>query len=167
MCLTAYYVDDEYNLKTKILSFCSFPPPYSGVAIAIKMIELLKEWGLEKKVFSLTVDNASGNDNMQGILQRKLQNNLVCSGEFFHVRCSAHILNLIVQDGLAVLSGTLDMIRESVKYVKRSQSREIMFQNCVETVGIRAEVAQAGLILDVTTRWNSTHLMLLCCCLLT
>ncbi|CAN6899132.1 unnamed protein product, partial [Brassica oleracea] len=131
MCLTAYYVDDEYNLKTKILSFCSFPPPYSGVAIAIKMIELLKEWGLEKKVFSLTVDNASGNDNMQGILQRKLQNNLVCSGEFFHVRCSAHILNLIMQDGLAVLSGALDKIRESVKYVKGSQSREIMFQNCV------------------------------------
>ena len=112
------------------------------------------------KVFSLTVDNASANDNMQSILKRKLQKDLVCSGEFFHVRCSAHILNLIVQDGLAVLSGALDKIRESVKYVKGSQSREIMFQNCVETVGTRAEVAQAGLILDVTTRWNSTHLML-------
>lgn len=44
--------------------------------------------------------------------------------------------------------------------MKGSQSREIMFQNYIETVGIRAEVAQAGLILDVTTRWNSTHLML-------
>ena len=167
MCLTAHYVDEEYSLKAKILSFCAFPPPHSDVAIAIKLIELLREWGLEKKVFSVTVDTASANDNMQGILKRKLQKDLVCSGEFFHVRCSAHILNLIVQDGMAVLSGALDKIRESVKYVKGSQSREIMFQNCVETVGIRAEVAQAGLILDVTTRWNSTHLMLLCCCLLT
>ncbi|CAN7043041.1 unnamed protein product, partial [Brassica rapa subsp. trilocularis] len=131
MCLTAHYVDEEYSLKTKILSFCAFPPPHSGVAIAIKLIELLREWGLEKKVFSLTVDNASANDNMQSILKRKLQKDLVCSGEFFHVRCSAHILNLIVQDGLAVLSGALDKIRESVKYVKGSQSREIMFQNCV------------------------------------
>lgn len=62
MCLTVHYVDVDGVLKTKILSFCAFPPPHSGVAIAIKLIELLKEWGLEKKVFSLTVDNASAND---------------------------------------------------------------------------------------------------------
>lgn len=98
MCLTAHYVDEEYNLEMKILSFCAFPPPHSGIVIAIKLIELLKEWGLEKKVFSVTVDTASANDNMQGILKRKLQKDLVCSGKFFHVRCSAHILNLIVQD---------------------------------------------------------------------
>ncbi|KAL0889076.1 hypothetical protein Bca101_013059 [Brassica carinata] len=160
MCLTVHYVDVDWVLKTKIISFCAFPPPHSGVAIAMKLIELLKEWGLQKKLFSLTVDNATANDNMQGILKRKLQKDLVCSGEFFHVRCSAHILNLIVQDGLSVISGALDKIRESVKYVKGSESREIMFQNCIETVGIRAEVAKGGLILDVTTRWNSTYLML-------
>lgn len=93
-----------------------FPPPYTGVAIALKLTELLREWGLEKKVFSLTVDNASANDNMQGILKRKLQKDLVCSGEFFHVRCSVHILNLIVQDGLAVISGALDKIRETLSF---------------------------------------------------
>ena len=81
----------------------------------------------------------------------------MCDGDFFHVRCSVHILNLIVQDGLAVISGALYKIRESVKNVKGSQSREIMFQNCVETDGVRAETS---LIFDVTTRWNSTHLML-------
>jgi len=32
-----------------------------------------------------------------------------------------------------------------------------MFQGCEETVGIHTK---AGLILDVTTRWNSTYLML-------
>ncbi|XP_056860062.1 putative AC transposase [Raphanus sativus] len=160
MCLTVHYVDVDWVLKTKIISFCAFPPPHTGVAIALKLTELLREWGLEKKVFSLTVDNASANDNMQGILKRKLQKDLVCSGEFFHVRCSAHILNLIVQDGLAVISGALDKIRETVKFLKGSESREITFQNCIETVGVPAEVAKAGLILDVTTRWNSTYFML-------
>lgn len=32
-----------------------------------------------------------------------------------------------------------------------------MFQNCVKTVRIQLK---AGIVLDVTTRWNSTHLML-------
>jgi len=51
----------------------------------------------------------------------------------------------------------LEKIRDSVKYVKVSESRELLFQGCVETLGI---VKKGGLVLDVTTRWNSTYLML-------
>ncbi|CAD5313060.1 unnamed protein product [Arabidopsis thaliana] len=51
ICLTAHYVDVDGVLKTKILSFCAFPPPHSGVAIAMKLSELLKDWGIEKKGF--------------------------------------------------------------------------------------------------------------------
>ncbi|KAG7579718.1 Ribonuclease H-like superfamily [Arabidopsis thaliana x Arabidopsis arenosa] len=157
LCLTAHYIDTDWNLKSKILSFTAFPPPHSGIAIAMKLIELLKEWGLEKKVFCLTVDNASANDSMQSIMKRQLEKDLVCNGEFFHVRCSAHILNLIVQDGLDVIGGALQKIRDSVKFVKGSESREIMFANAMETVGMQAK---EGLILDVVTRWNSTYHML-------
>lgn len=157
ICLTAHYVDKDWKLQNKILSFSAFPPPHSGYAIAMKLMEILKEWGLEKKVFSLTVDNASANDTMQTILKKKLQNDLLCGGEFFHVRCSAHILNLIVQDGLAKISGALQKIRESVKFVKASEGREDMYENCKETVGLQIK---AGLALDVATRWNSTYHML-------
>ena len=157
LCLTAHYVDAEWNLRAKILSFCAFPPPHSGPAIAMKLMELIKEWGLQKKVFTVTVDNASSNDNMQGVLKRQLRKDLVCSGDFFHIRCAAHILNLIVQDGLSVISDALEKIRDSVKYVKVSESRELLFLGCVETLGI---VKKGGLVLDVTTRWNSTYLML-------
>lgn len=157
MCLTAHYIDSEWKLKTKILSFCAFPPPHTGAGIATKVLALLKEWGLEKRVFTITVDNASSNDNMQGILKKQLRKSLVCNGEFFHIRCVAHILNLIVQKGLEVIDAALEKIRDSVKFVKVSESREQSFQTCVETVGIESK---AGLILDVPTRWNSTHLML-------
>ncbi|XP_010426130.1 PREDICTED: zinc finger BED domain-containing protein RICESLEEPER 2-like isoform X1 [Camelina sativa] len=94
---------------------------------------------------------------MQGVVKRQLRKDLVCGGEFFHVRCVAHILNLIVQDGLDLIEKALDKIRESVKFVRISESREQMFQGCVETVGIHTK---AGLVMDVRTRWNSTHLML-------
>ncbi|XP_048615827.1 zinc finger BED domain-containing protein RICESLEEPER 2-like [Brassica napus] len=157
LCLTVHYVDAEWNLRAKILSFCAFPPPHSGPAIAMKLMELIKEWGLQKKVFTVTVDNASSNDNMQGVLKRQLRKDLVCSGDFFHIRCAAHILNLIVQDGLSVISDALEKIRDSVKYVKVSESRELLFLGCVETLGI---VKKRGLVLDVTTLWNSTYLML-------
>jgi len=35
--------------------------------------------------------------------QLVFQNSLICDGKFFHMRCCAHILNLILQQGLKVL----------------------------------------------------------------
>ena len=56
-----------------------------------------------------TLDNNFANDNMQAILKGHLhlQNSLICDGEFFHMRCCAHILNLIVQEGLKVVNEAL------------------------------------------------------------
>ncbi|KZV40262.1 hypothetical protein F511_29621 [Dorcoceras hygrometricum] len=136
------------------------PPPHSGVELVAKLFEFLKEWGIEKKVFSLTLDNASSNDNMQDILkeQLSLHNSLLCDGEFFHIRCSAHILNLIVQEGLKVATASLNKIRESVKYVKDSESRMKKFEECVVAIG--GIDTSISLRLDVSIRWNSTYLML-------
>jgi len=49
----------------------------------------------------MTLDNAFANEVLQNTLKSQLvlQNGLICVGEFFHVRCCAHILNLIVQEG--------------------------------------------------------------------
>lgn len=68
---------------------------------------------------------------MQGILRRQLCKYLVCNGEFILVRYASQILNLIVQDGLTVISDALEKSRDSVQFVKASQSREKMFQACV------------------------------------
>ena len=69
------------------------------------------------------------------------------------MRCCAHILNLIVQEGLKVAKHALEKIRDSIKYVKTSKSRMIKFKRCIEKVG-NIE-ASSGLCLDVPTRWNS------------
>lgn len=127
--------------------------------LAAKLFEFLKEWGIEKKVLSLTLDNAFSNDNMQDILkQLSLHDSLLCDGEFFHVRCCAHTLNLIVQEGLKIVVGALTKIRDSVKYVKGSDSRMKKFEECARAVdNIDTSI---GWRLDVSTRWNSTYLML-------
>ncbi|KAF7810184.1 zinc finger BED domain-containing protein RICESLEEPER 2-like [Senna tora] len=75
---------------------------------------------------------------------------LLCDGDYFHIRCSAHILNLIVQEGLKVASDALHKIRESVKYVKTSYRRMKKFDDCVrENGGVETGLE---IRLDVTTR---------------
>ena len=81
--------------------------------MAQKNFALLLDWGIDRKIFSIILDNASANEVLQKILceQMNLQNSLICNGDYFHVRCSAHVLNIIVQEGLRVASDALHKIR--------------------------------------------------------
>ncbi|XP_019165738.1 PREDICTED: zinc finger BED domain-containing protein RICESLEEPER 2-like [Ipomoea nil] len=120
----------------------------------------MKDWGIEKKVFTITVDNATSNDSairyMKDTLQRS--RSLVCGGRLFHVRCCAHILNLCVQDGLDEIRHVIRDVRDSVEYVNRSEARRIQFADCVQQLQLK----DRKLIRDCKTRWNSTFEMLSC-----
>ena len=97
-----------------------------------------KNGGLSINFFSLTLDNASSNDKMQHYLKERLllhNNGLVSGGEFFHIRCCAHILNLNVQEGLKVVGSAVNKIRKNIKYVKGSEGRMKVFKACVAKVG--------------------------------
>jgi len=84
------------------------------------------------------LDNASSNDVLVKTLKHNLvlQNSLLCDEEFFHVRCCAHILNLIMKEGSKVIGDAIDQITESIKYVRGSKSRMINFKQCIEQVGV-------------------------------
>ncbi|XP_011071498.1 zinc finger BED domain-containing protein RICESLEEPER 1-like [Sesamum indicum] len=53
-------------------------------------------------IFTITVDNASSNDGAMVYLKKKLENwgQNILGGKYVHMRCIAHIINLVVQDGL-------------------------------------------------------------------
>lgn len=64
---------------------------------------------MKKKLFSMTLDNASANDCFVELLkgQLMLRDAILMDGEFFHVRCCAYILNLIVQEGLNEIDSSI------------------------------------------------------------
>lgn len=77
--------------------------------------------------------------------------------KYLHMRCIAHILNLIVQDGLKDVSESVKKVRECVRYIRNSPVRLTKFREVADLVGIESK---ACLSLDVPTRWSSTYLML-------
>ncbi|XP_020267641.1 zinc finger BED domain-containing protein RICESLEEPER 2-like [Asparagus officinalis] len=159
MSLTAHYIDEQWILQNKILALSHVSPPYSGAILVEKLFHLLKEWGIEKRIFTVTLDNASYNDAFMKILKDHpaLKEHFVSNGEFLHVRCCAHILNLVVQDGLKIIDKSLSKFRECIKYVKSPPGRKKKFAECIEqTCSVSAKKIQQ----DVSNRWNSTFLML-------
>ena len=64
-------------------------------------MDCLSQFSLESKISSVVVDNCTTNEAMMKVLLDKFEkNSLILGGYFLHMRCSAPVLNLIVQDGL-------------------------------------------------------------------
>ncbi|KAL9672047.1 hypothetical protein QQ045_028295 [Rhodiola kirilowii] len=116
MSLTAHWIDNDWNMQKRILSFKMVEYPHTGESLAAHAYEELIAWHLHDKVFTLTLDNASSND----VLVSRLACHLMLSNatnQLFHVRCTCHILNLIVQDGLFVLSPSIEKITTIVSHI--------------------------------------------------
>ena len=77
---------------------------------------------------------------------------LPLGGKFFHMRCCAHILNLIVKDGLEIIDGSIEKIRDSVAYWRATPKREEIFEQACDSLSVPYS---KKLKLDCKTRWNS------------
>ncbi|KAL9668511.1 hypothetical protein QQ045_006045 [Rhodiola kirilowii] len=128
------------------------PPPHTGNALAEKINSLICDWGIDKNFFSITLDNASANNSFVEKLKTHLnfRGLLLLKGQLFHVRCCAHILNVIVQDGLKAIDVSVIKVWDCVKYIKGSMTRKHKFLECVEQVGLMRN--RRALRQDVPTR---------------
>jgi hypothetical protein len=133
--------------------------PHNAPSMFNALLKGIHEWNIEDKLFGITLDNATVNNSMMVLLRTYLlmKKMLPCEGNIFHIRCGAHVINLVVQDGFKKISSIVHNIRESVKYIKSSQARKEKFEEVVVQVGVPLGKQPT---LDVSTRWNSTFFML-------
>ncbi|KAF3619557.1 hypothetical protein FXO38_32863 [Capsicum annuum] len=157
MCTTAHWIDSKWIMHKRIINFCPITS-HRGEDMANEISKCLSDWGTDKN-FTITVDNASSNDvtvkELAKIFTKRGTNFM--NGEHLHVKCMAHIINLIVQDGLKVIGVSIKKVRKAVKYIRQSPARCKRFQECCEDVDLNSK---KSLCLDVSTRWNSTYLIL-------
>ena len=70
-------------------------------------------------------------------------------GSMLHMRCVAHILNLIIQDGLSFIDDGIERIRDSVIYWTGSQKRRQKFEENAQQLRVQCT---KELVLDCNTR---------------
>ncbi|XP_058725562.1 zinc finger BED domain-containing protein RICESLEEPER 2-like [Vicia villosa] len=141
MVLTGHFIDADWVLQKRILSFVHVPPPRRGVDIVDAIFKCLKDWGIENKIFSVLVDNALYNDRCLKELKVLIlrHQKLVLHGKLFHVRCCAHILNLLVQDGIGKIAKIVENVRESVKFINQSEARLQTFSQIVQQLKLSVQ----------------------------
>ncbi|XP_024312348.1 zinc finger BED domain-containing protein RICESLEEPER 2 [Brachypodium distachyon] len=159
--LAGQFIDSEWKLHRRMLNFMMVSSPHSENALSEAISTSLTDWSMKEKLFTITLDNdCSSHDiysaNLRDYLSNK--NDLMLKGQLFVVRCYAHILNAVAQDVIASIHGVIYNIRESIKFIKASPSREEKFAE----IALQLEIPSTKtLCLDVTTQWNTTYLMLL------
>lgn len=65
MVVTAHYIDREFNIKKKIISFKELKYPHTGFAIEEAIMSCLTYLGIRNKLFTITItlDNTSNNNS--------------------------------------------------------------------------------------------------------
>lgn len=116
-------------------------------------MKCLLDWNLNRKISTVTLDNCSTNDaiveRLKGLLSTE---SLILGANFFHMQCAAHILNLIVKDGLSVIESGITCVTNSVSYWSSSPKWVKNFELACHQM----QMDMKKLRLDCPTRWNST-----------
>lgn len=159
LCLTAHYVDDDWKVEKKILNFATMDSSHTDDMLSEEVFKCLMDWGVECKLFAMTFDDCSIDDDIVLRIKDRISQSRpnYGNGEMFDVRSSAHILYSIVQDAMEALKVVIHKIRGSIRFVKSTQATQEKFSEIAQLAGIDR---QTSLVLDSPLRWNSTIMML-------
>ncbi|KZV56288.1 zinc finger BED domain-containing protein RICESLEEPER 1-like [Dorcoceras hygrometricum] len=155
----AHFIDDSWELNKKVLNFLAIDPFQAEDLLSEVIMTNLRNWDIDRKLFSLTVDNCSTYDRIVCRIRDQLSQHkfLMCEGQLFDVRCAANTVKSLVQDVLGASQEITDKVREAIRFVQNSQATRQKFEEIVQLVGTNC---QQLLSLDNPFQWNSTYSML-------
>lgn len=161
--LTGYFIDGDWKLHRRVLNVVMVPFPDSDDAFTNAVLACLSDWSLESKLFTLTLNKFSSNEtvisNLRGLLS--IKNPLVLNGQLIIRNCYARVISHLAQDLLLKLKETVEKVRDSVKYVKTSETREEKFMEIKKQLQVPTS---KFLSIDDITKWNTTYHMLSAAC---
>ncbi|CAG8747479.1 25956_t:CDS:2, partial [Racocetra persica] len=133
----AHRINSNWNLKKILVNMCMLPHPHTGEDIKTKLESILATFNITTKIICATTDSGSNIISAIRLLNMHLS---MQNFHFYSRRCLAHILYLIVMAGMTP-------IKHQLKKYEIGQSVD------------EGEVVRK-ILQDVSTRWNSTYLML-------
>jgi hAT family C-terminal dimerisation region len=185
MCITAHYIDESWAPQSFVLDFVPLEGEHTGENLCAAFAKVCERFDLLPRLLGVTSDNAA---NIRNFLKLFDKRTIQGGGPRFnkkeqHVRCAAHVINLVAQellhelvtaasddadgggddgggdDGGGAQTEKLSCITKLRKLVKQArvtpQRREAFKAECREN-GVQPK----ELVLDVSTRWNSTYALI-------
>ncbi|KAG8369152.1 hypothetical protein BUALT_Bualt15G0121600 [Buddleja alternifolia] len=157
MAITAHFIDDSWRLQSCILRFVYVPAPHTADVLCDFLANALMDCNIDRKVSTITVDNCTTNDAMlRRLLDRLPTKDMLLDGKVLHMHCCAHILNLIVKDGLETISSTIERIRDSVVYWTASPARVEKFEKVARQLNDMAK----DMLEKYEKYWDSCHILM-------
>ncbi|VFQ67393.1 unnamed protein product [Cuscuta campestris] len=160
VCITGQYIDSEWRIHRKILNVIMEPCPESETALSHSIAVCQADWGIEGKLFSVTVNQPLTDlaaDNVRSLLS--VRNPLILNGQLLVGDCLARTLSRIVVDALNYAEESVKKVRDVVKCVTLSESHEEKFNELKRN--LQVPFTTKNLALDDQMRWNTTYEMLL------
>jgi hypothetical protein len=148
--ITAHWLDDKYKLQSTLLDFPLFAPPHTGAAAAHLILKAAEEFGIKEKLLGCTSDSASSALKASAEVARGLDD----EQPFFPMKCTAHLLNLVVKAGLAWedRKAALDEVRLFCNAVRNSQGMLLDLEKVCQHNNVHFLKPKAAM----EVRWSST-----------
>ncbi|KAL7728745.1 hypothetical protein ACLKA6_004113 [Drosophila palustris] len=144
LAVTVHFIEQNTTVLTSYTIACQcFEESHTSLNLCGFLKEVVGKWDLQNKVSAIASDNAY---NIVGAIK---------IGNWRHVPCFAHSLNLIVQKALDEISGVRTKAKAIVEFFNRSTSA----QKKLKDMQALLKLPELKLTQDVPTRWNSTYKM--------
>ncbi|MED6118191.1 hypothetical protein PIB30_117363 [Stylosanthes scabra] len=159
LCIAAHYIDEGWALQKKILNFVTLDPSHTEDLLPEVIIKCLNEWDIDCKLFALTLDDFSIDDDITLRIKQHISEKRpnISTRQLLDIRSAAHLLSSMVQDVMDALHEVIEKIRDSIRYIRSSQVVQGKFNEIAQQAGINS---QKALFLDFPSQWKSTYLML-------
>jgi hypothetical protein len=177
--ITAQFVNQDSKLQSVVLAMKEVEGEHTGGNMAKYVMEVIKDYKIEKQLGYFIMDNADNNDTLIASLSTTLRReyNVKYDPKHHRLRCQGHIINLAVKSFLFVTDkenideddetnvmevtlqrinewrrkGPLGKLHNFVIWLTQSTQRLHHFLECSNNHRIPR---------DNTTRWNSWYMML-------